>query len=100
MGDVFVLPSKGPGETWGLSINEAMSCGIAILASDKCGAAVDLVRNNENGFIFESGNFSGLLEKLNDLSGNRSRLLQMGQCSRAMIENWSLNRWRLPSKIK
>jgi glycosyltransferase involved in cell wall biosynthesis len=91
MGDVFVLPSRGPGETWGLSINEAMSCGRAVLVSDKCGAAIDLVRNNENGFIFESGNTSDLLEKLNNLSGNKSRILQIGQCSRSMIKNWSLD---------
>jgi glycosyltransferase involved in cell wall biosynthesis len=88
LGNVFVLPSTN--ETWGLSINEAMACGRAVLVSDKCGAAIDLVRNNENGFIFESGNSSGLLEKMNYLSGNRSTLLQMGQCSGSMIESWNL----------
>lgn len=90
MGDVFVLPSGGPGETWGLSINEAMSCGRAVLVSNKCGAAIDLVRDNENGFIFESGNDIDLLEKMNNLSGNRSALLQMGQLSKGMIESWNL----------
>ncbi len=24
--DIFVLPSMGPGETWGLAVNEAMAC--------------------------------------------------------------------------
>ena len=42
--DVFVLPSQG--ETWGLSINEAMASSKAILVSDKCGAAPDLVKDN------------------------------------------------------
>jgi glycosyltransferase involved in cell wall biosynthesis len=26
LGDVLVLPSRGPGETWGLALNEAMAC--------------------------------------------------------------------------
>jgi len=60
LGDVFVLPSKGPVETWGLAINEAMACSRAILVSDRCGAAVDLVNNGINGFIFKNNNSSHL----------------------------------------
>jgi glycosyltransferase involved in cell wall biosynthesis len=55
LGDILVLPSKGPGETWGLAINEAMACGRPVIASDKCGAAADMIRNNENGFVFKAG---------------------------------------------
>jgi glycosyltransferase involved in cell wall biosynthesis len=55
LGDVVVLPSKGPGETWGLAINEAMACGRPVIASDKCGAAADMVINHENGFVFKAG---------------------------------------------
>ncbi|RZK39362.1 MAG: glycosyltransferase, partial [Pedobacter sp.] len=35
--DLFCLPSQGPGETWGLAVNEAMACGKAVLVSDKVG---------------------------------------------------------------
>lgn len=45
--DIFVLPSFS--ETWGLGINEAMACGKFVIASDKVGAAVDLIENNKNG---------------------------------------------------
>ena len=55
LGDVVVLPSKGPGETWGLAINEAMACGRPVIASDKCGAAADMIKDNENGFVFKAG---------------------------------------------
>ena len=41
--DFFVLPSIGPGETWGLAVNEALACRIPVIASDKCGGAVDLL---------------------------------------------------------
>jgi glycosyltransferase involved in cell wall biosynthesis len=60
LGDILVLPSKGPGETWGLAINEAMACGRAVIVSDKCGAAADMVKDNENGFVFKAGDENDL----------------------------------------
>jgi glycosyltransferase involved in cell wall biosynthesis len=50
LADVFVLPSTGPGETWGLAINEALACDIPVIASDKCGGAIDLIKS-WNGII-------------------------------------------------
>ncbi|RZK02932.1 MAG: glycosyltransferase, partial [Flavobacterium sp.] len=41
LSDVYVLPSLS--ETWGLAINEAMACGKAVIVSDSCGAATDIV---------------------------------------------------------
>lgn len=52
LGNVFILPSLGPGETWGLALNEAMACGIPVMASDKCGGSIDLIQQNENGLVF------------------------------------------------
>jgi len=53
--DVFVLPS-GPGETWGLVVNEAMCFGLPVIVSDMVGCAPDLVENGKNGFVFPMGN--------------------------------------------
>ena len=85
LGDVFVLPSAY-NETWGLAVNEAMACGKAILVSDKVGCAVDLVKNNENGFIFKSGNNNDLNEKLALFKNNYNNF---GQTSLNIIKNWS-----------
>ncbi len=54
----FVLPSVGPGETWGLSINEALASGTPVIVSDKCGGAIDLI-NSSNGYVlnFQQFNF-------------------------------------------
>ena len=41
--DVFCLPSRGPGETWGLAVNEALASGCGALVTDKVGCAEDLV---------------------------------------------------------
>lgn len=60
LANVFVLPSKGPGETWGLSVNEALACDRPVLVSNKCGCAADLVVPDTNGLIFEAGDIASL----------------------------------------
>ena len=73
LADVFVLPSKGPNETWGLAVNEAMACEKAILVSNKVGCAIDLVVNGKNGYIFETGNFNDFMKKLLKFNKNNSK---------------------------
>jgi len=87
--DLFCLPSKGPGETWGLAVNEAMACSKAVLLSDRVGCAVDLVKKGYNGDIFESGNNNSLVECLDDLTQSKSKLKEMGKNSALMIRNWN-----------
>ncbi|NEU06777.1 glycosyltransferase family 4 protein [Flavihumibacter sp. R14] len=88
--DLFCLPSRGPGESWGLAINEAMACGKAILTSDKVGAAYDLVKEGKNGYIFKSGNLPHLMEKLELLTANKSKLGDFGEYSKKIITEWEL----------
>jgi glycosyltransferase involved in cell wall biosynthesis len=88
--DIFCLPSKGPGETWGLAINEAMACGKVILASDKVGAAADLIQPGKNGSIFKSGDLADLTYHLHLLiQNNKKELIKMGQDSKELIKNWN-----------
>lgn len=87
--DLFCLPSKGPGESWGLAVNEAMACGKAVLVSDKCGCAVDLVEDNKNGAIFKSENPGDLIFHLKELTKDKNTLLQLGSNSSTIIEPWS-----------
>lgn len=87
--DAFVLPSSGPGETWGLAVNEAMACSRPVIVSGRCGCARDLV-TPENGFVFQAGNEADLLSKMADLM--QSDVRKMGSCSRKIIEDWSFER--------
>jgi glycosyltransferase involved in cell wall biosynthesis len=89
MADIFVSPSKGPGETWGLAINESMAAGCAIIASDKCGGAIDLVENGENGFVFRSGNRDDLAARLRQVFDNRGQLAAMKQASLAIVDKFT-----------
>lgn len=92
MADVFVLPSAGPGETWGLAINEAMANGTAIIASDKCGAAIDLVHPNENGFVFASNDIEKLKSYLSYFKKNTKMLDSMKLNSTKIIEDYTLQK--------
>jgi len=88
--DIFCLPSKGPGETWGLAINEAMASGKAVLVADKAGAAIDLVKPNQNGAIFKANNPADLIDKLDKLTSlNKTELATMGTISKKLIREWS-----------
>lgn len=69
---VFVLPSKS--ETWGLSVNEALACGIPVIVSDKCGCANDLVIHQDNGLVFESENEQDLVEKMLLMTDEATRM--------------------------
>ncbi len=49
--NVLVIPSLY--EPWGLVVNEALSAGLPVLASNRVGAVYDLIENRDTGFIFD-----------------------------------------------
>jgi glycosyltransferase involved in cell wall biosynthesis len=90
--DLFCLPSKGPGETWGLAVNEAMACGKAILVSDKVGCAVNLVIPGFTGDIFEAENLLDIIEKIRLLTNDKSKLKVLGANAKIKITDWSFDK--------
>ncbi len=91
--DVVVLPSRGPGETWGLALNEAMACGRAVIASSRVGGAVDLIESNVNGWMFTSENVEELKQLLQKcVALGRSGLTSMGAASLRKIQSFSVPR--------
>ncbi|WP_316796696.1 glycosyltransferase family 4 protein [Pedobacter agri] len=90
--DLFCLPSQGPGETWGMAVNEAMACSKAVLVSDKVGCAADLVQKGINGEIFQTNNITDLKSKLLDMVNDSVRLIEMGKMSRKIIQSWSFDK--------
>ncbi|MEP6951274.1 MAG: glycosyltransferase family 4 protein [Ginsengibacter sp.] len=90
--DVLVLPSQGPGETWGLAVNEAMASGKAVLVSNKCGCAADLIQEGINGYVFESNNKEDLIKKMNQFSLQKASLRIMGNQSLQIIQDWSFQK--------
>jgi glycosyltransferase involved in cell wall biosynthesis len=91
LADIFVLPSRGPGETWGLAINEAMASKRPVIVSSKCGCAPDLVEEEITGWIFEPGEhgdqeIEDLLKRILD---KRSILDTMGEQSWQKLQPYS-----------
>jgi glycosyltransferase involved in cell wall biosynthesis len=89
LADIFILPSRGPGETWGLAVNEAMACGRAIGVSDMAGGAVDLVRDGENGIVFAPGDVDTCSKWITSLLEDRRQLADMQRASRERIGAFS-----------
>ena len=60
LADLFVLPSRGLYETWGLAVNEAMHSGVPCLVSDRVGCQRDLVTEGDTGWVFSATDLAGL----------------------------------------
>ena len=84
--DVFVMCSS-LGETWGLSVNEAMNYNLPLILSDLTGCSDDLVIDGINGYKFRTGNVEELTQRLkNVLFDNK---LSWSINSKDIIKNYS-----------
>src|SRR5207249_1387315 len=90
LSDVFVLPSVE--DRWGLVINEVMSAGLPVIASDEIGAVPDLVKHGHNGFVFPAGNVASLAGYLEQLVNDENLRKEMGHNSEALIAQWDIER--------
>ena len=89
--DVFVMCS-GPGETWGLAVNEAMNFSKPVIVSDTCGSSADLVQPGINGYVFEEGNINKLTAYLKQLLDNDELRNKIGAASGSIIQNYSIQK--------
>ncbi len=89
LSQVLILSSFS--ETWGLVVNEAMICGQAVIVSDQCGCATDLVEQNGNGFVFDYQNASQLAEYMSAFVQNDGLAEKMGQRSVERIRRFSVS---------
>jgi len=62
--DLFVHPARE--ERWGVSVQEALACGLPVVASSRVGAAFDLVEPGCNGFLYEAGDEAELAGRLTE----------------------------------
>lgn len=86
LADVLVLPSER--EAWGLVVNEAMNAGTAVIASDRVGAAADLVREGDNGYVYPVGDAEALAAALRRTLADPAVSRRMGARSREIIDGW------------
>jgi glycosyltransferase involved in cell wall biosynthesis len=76
-------------DTWGVVVNEAMAAGLPVIVSNRCGSALELVHEGQNGFTFDPGNVAELSELLWKVAhSGRDRAL-MSLASRDIIQGWT-----------
>jgi len=88
MASIFCLPSQGPGETWGLAINEAMASERPVIVTDKVGGAKDMLIEGYNGYGFYHSSQEELVAILENLSLNDLKL--MGSNAREHVEKFTM----------
>ncbi|MDZ7841074.1 MAG: glycosyltransferase family 4 protein [Gammaproteobacteria bacterium] len=88
--DLYVHPSIGQ-EAFGITLLEAMACGIPVVASDK-GAIPDVVGDG-TGIIVEARNVEAWIDAIEQLRRNTTERLAMGRAGRArVLEHFSWER--------
>lgn len=77
-------------EGWGAVLNEAMNSGCAVLASHAIGAVPFLLRHEENGLVFESGNLKDMEEKAEMLLKNPAGRKRLGDAAyETILREWN-----------
>lgn len=90
LGEVFILPSYGPGETWGLAINEAMACGRPVIASTKTGGAIDMVA--DNGIMIAPDDVDAAVTYIRRLKSDASYYFEQCKAAKSKVSDYSYNK--------
>ncbi len=86
--DVLVLASDW--ENWALVVLEAVAAGLAVVSSSVVGAAADLVRQGENGFVFRAGDLADLIRSLLEVT-DATNIDRMKSSSVRVLKDWRLS---------
>jgi glycosyltransferase involved in cell wall biosynthesis len=84
--DIFALLSER--EPWGVVVNEAAACGLPLVLSDRVGAAADLLRDGENGFLVADGDAAAAAAAVCRLADDPALRSSQGARSRELVAGW------------
>ncbi|WP_214802023.1 glycosyltransferase family 4 protein [Exiguobacterium sp. s194] len=90
LSDLFVHPSRY--DVWGLVINEAMSCGLPIISSYECMAALEMIKDEHNGFLVNTQDIEQLLTKVLYILENEDVRKKMSINSIDIIQNYTIEK--------
>jgi len=87
--DIFLFTSN-QNEGWGATLNESMNSACAVVAGHMIGSVPFLMRDNDNGLIFKSKDWSDLGEKVKYLVSNPKERERLGRNAyKTITETWS-----------
>jgi glycosyltransferase involved in cell wall biosynthesis len=91
LADALILPTHS--DTWGLVVNEAMSCALPVIATSVAGCVADLVQDGWNGFIVPPRNPSQLAAAMVGLADDAGLRREMASRSRDRVQAYSPEAW-------
>ncbi len=95
--DILVAPSirtRTFREPWGLVVNEAMSRGLAVIASDAVGAvAGGLVRDGHNGLVVPAGDSAALADAMVRLASDSGLRTRLGAAGARDVRAYTHDAW-------
>lgn len=92
VGDALILPSIV--EPWGLVVNEALAAGLPVIVSKNCGCSLDLVKQNQNGYLIDPYNVEEISTYINKLLFVDNTDI-FSEKSRKIIKEWSFENSRI-----
>ncbi len=84
--DIFLFTSDFR-EGWGAVLNEAMSCGCAVLASSAIGSVPFLIEDGKNGLIYKFGSQKDFDRKLKILASDKEKRRALGKNAIDTLKN-------------
>ena len=91
LAEALVFPTYS--DTWGLVVNEAMACGLPIIASDVAGCVPDLVQDGWNGFVVRPHEVEGLVRAMKSMLDDPESARQMGRHSEQRVQEYTPETW-------
>lgn len=91
LGEVLILPTYT--DTWGLVVNEAMTCGLPVILSRVAGCGDDLVTDGWNGYLVPARDVAALTSAMRTFANQPELRGAMGSNSRSRISNYSPQAW-------
>ena len=88
MAELFVLPTRE--DIWGLVINEAMASGLPVVSTDRCIAAMELLGEEEGGFVVPVEDAGALAQAVNRILSDVAMRRSMGERNRIAMEDCTI----------
>ena len=91
LADALIFPTHS--DTWGLVVNEAMSCGLPVIVTWVAGCVADLVQDGWNGFVVPPKDRTALALAMTRLASDSVLRTEMGSRSRERMDAYSPEAW-------